>query len=103
MSHSHIIQLLEALGKDGQVGAYTDAQLEAATAGIALDPALRDALLRRDTVALNRLLKGRTNVMLFLVPAEPESPAESDGESETDGEGERKDSPEQPAARAIEA
>lgn len=69
---SEVIQLLEALGRQAHTGPVSDAALADAMAGIDLDPALREALQRRDVAALNRLLKGRGNVMLALAPAEPE-------------------------------
>jgi len=96
---SIVIQLLEALGQKGQIGALSNADLADAVAGLELDPALRSALLRRDTAELSRLLKGRSNIMLLLVPAEPEVPAEGeDGDEQKDD-----DAPDQPAIRASAA
>lgn len=79
---TNIIQLLEVLGQRARVGAVSDAELQAAVADLDLDPPLRDALLRRDASAINALLKGRGNVMLLLLPAEPEAPKEGGGEDE---------------------
>lgn len=76
---STIIQLLEVLGQRARVGAVSDAELQSAVASIELDPALRDALLRRDVETINALLKGRGNVMLLLFPAEPKEPKEDEG------------------------
>ncbi len=69
---SAVIQLLEALGRQAHTGPVSDAALADAMTGLDLDPALREALQRRDVAALTRLLKGRGNVMLILAPAEPE-------------------------------
>ncbi len=77
---SEVIQLLEALGQQAGPGPVSDADLRDAVDRIELAPELRSALLARDVVALNRLLKGRTNLMLLLAPAESETPAEPESE-----------------------
>jgi len=83
---TNIIQLLEVLGQRASVGAVSDAELQSAVAALDLDPALREALLRRDAGAINALLKGRGNVMLFLFPAEPQPPKEGGDEDEKSDE-----------------
>jgi hypothetical protein len=97
---SNVIQLLDTLGQQGRTGAISDAELRAAVAAANLEPAVADALLRRDAVGLNRLLKGRGNLMLLLFPAEPDTPAEapSDGEGKDEGDG---GTPEDGAAQAA--
>jgi len=70
---SNVIRFLEALGRnpDASPQAYATA-----VQALDVDPEIRDALLRRDRAALDRLLGARHNVMIVLVPAEDDEPAE---------------------------
>jgi hypothetical protein len=68
---SNVIQFLEALGRESAPAASPQAYADA-VAALDVDADLRDALLRRDHDALNRLLGARHNVMMILVPAEDE-------------------------------
>jgi hypothetical protein len=70
---SNVIQFLEALGRDA---AATPQAYAHAVQALDVDPEIRDALLRRDRAALDRLLGARHNVMIALVPAEDDEPAE---------------------------
>ncbi|MEO7252031.1 MAG: hypothetical protein ABIW30_05415 [Arenimonas sp.] len=67
---SNVIQFLEKLGRG--VGGESAEVYCAAVEQLGVDEALRDALLRKDQAALNALLGARHNVMMALVPAEPE-------------------------------
>ena len=76
---SNVIRFLEALGRDAAATpqAYADA-----VQALDVDPEIRDALLRRDRAALDRLLGARHNVMIVLVPAEDDEPAEQPGDDD---------------------
>ena len=67
---SNVIQFLEKLGRGA--GCESAEVYSAAVEQLGVDELLRDALLRKDQVALNALLGARHNVMMVLVPAEPE-------------------------------
>jgi len=74
---SKVIQFLEALGRDATI-ARSDQMYAAAVANLGLEPAVRDALMRKDAQALNGLLGGRTNVLILLAPAEEEQRPEGE-------------------------
>lgn len=82
---SEIIRFLETMGRT-RVSADAYA---AAVAHLDVQPAQRDALLRRDADAINSLLGGRaTQMMMMLFPVEEpqkqdEQPAEDDKEEES--------------------
>jgi hypothetical protein len=78
---SNVIDFLESLGRDA---ALTPEAYARAVQGLDIDAELRDALLRKDRAALDRLLGARHNVMIALVPAE-------DDEDKDDGEGQDDD------------
>jgi hypothetical protein len=69
---SNVIALLEAMGADAGYGSESGPQLEQQIASAGLDAETREALLRGDARALNRLLGGRGNVVCGLFPAEPD-------------------------------
>ncbi len=74
---SKVIQFLEALGSDATL-ARSDQMYAAAVANLGLEPAMQDALMRKDTQALNGLLGGRSNVLFLLAPAEDEQRPEGE-------------------------
>ncbi len=80
---SNVIRFLETLGREVGAGAAQSPEFTAAAAGLDLDPPVRDALLAGDTAALARLLGGRPNLMILLVPSEPgdEKPDDDGGEA----------------------
>lgn len=90
---SKIVQFLESLGRDGDVA--TDAYV-AAVADLDLTPALRDALLHKDTVRLPQLLGAHEPVCFILAPAESEQPG--DGEKPAEPEPDQ-----QPQSRRVAA
>lgn len=69
---SNVIQFLERLGRDAPIGDGSAEAYANAVGRLDIDSDLREALLRKDRDALNRLLGARHNVMLVLVPAEDE-------------------------------
>jgi hypothetical protein len=72
---SNVIDFLEALGRDA---APTPEAYARAVQGLEVDPEIREALLRRDRAALDRLLGARHNVMIALVPAEDDDDKKDD-------------------------
>ena len=70
---SNVIRFLDSLGRDAAASPEAYAR---AVQSLDVDADVRDALLRRDRVALDRLLGARHNVMIALVPAEDDEPAE---------------------------
>lgn len=82
---SNVIQFLEKLGRDAAIGEGSAESYASAVSKLEIDDALRQVLLSKDSVALNKLLGARHNVMMILVPAEDE-PAENDGPGRDDGE-----------------
>lgn len=76
---SKIIRFLETMGRTR----LSAADYAAAVATLDVDAAQRDALLRRDAVALNDLLGGRaTQMMMMLFPVE--QPRKQDDEPADD-------------------
>lgn len=73
---SNVIRFLETLGRDAAASPQDYAR---AVQALDVDPAVRDALLRRDRAALDRLLGADNNVMIILVPAEDDEPKEEPG------------------------
>jgi len=71
---SNVIQFLEMLGKQADFGRGSATDYADAVARLEIDPALREALLRKDATAVSALLGGRTNVLILLAPAEEEQP-----------------------------
>lgn len=69
---SNVIHFLEKLGRQSSFDAQSVGSYSAAVEQLGIDEPLRDALLRKDQVALNALLGARHNIMMALVPAEPE-------------------------------
>jgi hypothetical protein len=72
---SNVIRFLETLGREP---AATPEAYARAVQALDVDPQVRDALLRRDRAALDRLLGARHNIMIALVPAEDDEPAEQE-------------------------
>lgn len=68
---SNVIRFLETLGRDAVPSPEAYAR---AVQALDVDADVREALLRRDRVALDRLLGARNNVMIILVPAEDDEP-----------------------------
>ena len=76
---SNVIRFLESLGRDA---ATTPEAYARAVRGLDVDPEVRDALLRRDRAALDRLLGARHTVMIVLVPAEDDEPKDEPGDDD---------------------
>jgi hypothetical protein len=72
---SNVIRFLETLGREP---AATPEAYARAVQALDVDPQVRDALLRRDRAALDRLLGARHNILIALVPAEDDEPAEQE-------------------------
>lgn len=83
---SNVVQFLEALSLD--TNALTQEQYAEAVSSANLDIGARDALLKRDSVALNRHLGGRATVLAFVFPAEeePDGDRKEDDTQPDDGE-----------------
>jgi len=79
---SNVVQFLEALSLDPSQ--MTEAEYAEAVAATNVDPSTREALLKRDPMALNRLLGGRGTVMAFIMPAEEEQEDRKDGDPQPD-------------------
>ena len=76
---SNVIRFLETLGREP---AATPEAYAHAVQALDVDPEIRDALLRRDRAALDRLLGARHNVMIVLVPAEDDEPKDEPGDDD---------------------
>ena len=80
---SNVVQFLEALSLDPS--RLTEADYAEAVAAADFEPSTREALLKRDPMALNRLLGGRATVLAFIFPAEEEQEGEGkDGDPQPD-------------------
>jgi hypothetical protein len=96
---SNVVQFLEALSLDPSN--LTEEDYAEAVVAANFDPSTKEALLKRDPVALNRLLGGRATVLAFVFPAENEPDAdEQDGDTPDDGE---KEAPQHGQENAIAA
>lgn len=91
---SKVIDLLERLGKDAQLRHASDNEIERALLGAGIDPAIRDAILRRDQRELEMLLGASANVCCMIAtPAQEEREDEDDDkrqEDDDDGQGDEK-------------
>jgi hypothetical protein len=85
---SNVIRFLERLGTDAQLRHASDGELEQAMIGAQIDPAIRDALLRRDQRRLEELLGANANVccMIFVPAQEEPEEQEEDDDKEPDQE-----------------
>lgn len=80
---SNVVQFLEALSVEPSKLSEEDYAEAVSTANF--DPSTREALLKRDPVALNRLLGGRATVLAFVFPAENEPDGDQkDGDTQPD-------------------
>ncbi len=90
---SKVVQFLESLGREGDISADAYA---AEVASLDLAPALRDALLSKDSSRLPQLLGAHQPVCFILAPAEGEPPAEGEQPAEPEPQ-------QQPQARRLAA
>jgi hypothetical protein len=79
---SNVVQFLEALSLDPSN--LTEEDYAEAVAAANFDSSTREALLKRDSTALNTLLGGRGTVMAFIMPAEEEQDDRKDGDPQPD-------------------
>jgi len=63
---SNVIELLERLGQDAQLRHASDNELEQTLIGAQIDPAIREAILRRDQHQLESLLGANPNVCCMI-------------------------------------
>lgn len=78
---SNVIQLLERLGQDASLQEPTD--LNAVIVEADLNDELKQALLTKNTVSLEKQLDVCPDIVCVLVPAEDD---ESEGDSEEEGQ-----------------
>lgn len=86
---SNVIQFLEAVGKDATLGRLSTPEYLEAVSRLTVDHALRDALARKDAVALKRLLGTSDTLMMMLFRKEEDAPQE-DERKDDDGPGDEK-------------
>lgn len=79
---SNVVQFLEALSLDPSQLTEEDYAEAVATANF--DPKTKEALIKRDPIAISRLLGGRGTVMAFIMPAEEEQDDRKDGDPQPD-------------------
>lgn len=89
---SNVIQFLESMGKDANLGDMTPEDYTAAVKALGIDDSARHALLNRDHEALNQFLGGRMKMMMALVPAENDDEGE-DKKDDKDGQENKEESP----------
>jgi hypothetical protein len=91
---SKVIDLLERLGKDAHLRHASDNEIEQALLGAGIDPAIRNAILRRDQRELEMLLGASANVCCMIAtPAQEERDDEDEDkrqEDDDDGQGDEK-------------
>lgn len=75
---SNVIQFLEAVGKDAALGRLATPEYLDAVSRLEVDHELRDALARKDTVALKRLLGASDTLMMLLFRKEEDAPQEEE-------------------------
>lgn len=79
---SNVVQFLEAMSLDPNT--LTEEQYIEAVSTANLDAKAREALLKRDPIALSNLLGGRATVLAFIFPAEEEQEGEGKDEPQPD-------------------
>ena len=90
---SNIIEFLEKLGQSAPLSDQSEAEFSASIEALELDDAARDALMARNSEALNELLGGRMQMMCLLFPAEGEENKDDDpDDSDQPDDGEKKES-----------
>lgn len=83
---SNVVQFLEALSLDTR--ALTDQDYADAVTTADFDSDTREALLKRDSVALNQILGGSATVLAYIFPAEEEQDGDGkDGDPQPDDDG----------------
>jgi hypothetical protein len=97
---SNVVQFLESLGRDPSK--LSEAEYAKAVSESGFDSNTRDALLKRDPIALNNMLGGRATVLAFIFPAEPEKEGEEkDGDSQPDDDHEGPEHVQEQSSRAA--
>ena len=92
---SHVVQFLEALARNPKP--LSREEFVVAVMRANLDPAIQEALIGRDVVALGRALDTRGPMCCLVFPADNEEPQEGEEPQEDGGE-----TPEQePSAKAA--
>lgn len=97
---SNVIDFLERLGQDAQLRHAADGELEQALIRAQIDPAIREAILRRDQQRLESLLGAAPNVccMIYSPLRDDEDDEDDDRKQQDDGD---RDEPEQAIRRAV--
>ena len=88
---SNVIAFLEKMGNNAALANQAPEDYAAAVDALGLDDAPRQALLDRDSSALNGLLGGRMQMMCFLFPADGEE--KKDGDEPAEGDTPAEDAP----------
>ena len=86
---SNVVQFLEALSLDPNT--QTEERYAEAVSTANFDSNTRDALLKRDASAINRLLGGRATVLAFVFPAENEPDDDQRDDDNVPGDGDKED------------
>lgn len=86
------LQLLDTLGRAPALGT-TDGAYDQAVAALDLEPALRDALLRRDQAGLAALLGARSRMVFAICTPDNEEAPERSPDREEDAPGGDEPSP----------
>ena len=81
---SNVVGFLEALSLDAR--GLSEAEFAQAVEAAGFDATTRQALIARDSSALQALLGARTNIMAFILPAEDEPNTDQPDTDEPDGE-----------------
>jgi hypothetical protein len=97
---SNVVQFLESLSRDPSK--LTEEEYVEAISVSGFDSKTRDALLKRDSTALNNALGGRATVLAFIFPAEPEKEGEEkDGEPQPGDDHEGPEHEQEKSSRAA--
>lgn len=91
---SNVIQFLESMGKDANLGDMTPEDYTAAVKALGVDDNAKHALLNRDHEALNQFLGGRMKMMMALVPAENDDQGEGKEDDKDDDQEKKEESSE---------
>lgn len=80
---SNVVHFLETLARNPE--SVSREEFVAAVMRANLDPAVQDALIRRDVVALNRVLDACGPMCCIVFPADNEEPKEGEEQPQEDG------------------
>lgn len=80
---SNVVQFLEALVRNPKPLSHEEFVVAVMRAN--LDPAIQEALIGRDVMALNRVLDARGSMCCIVFPADNEEPKEGEEQPQEDG------------------